>query len=113
MTFDPDHCVVLNINPQFAFKQILVCSFWHRLHYETAIRSYLLLAQQHGRVVFWRDGALAMLFASGGFDFARDERSQRQTTNESGPTLGCDDKSPPVGRVELHPADLRGVHFPF
>src|SRR5208283_4280215 len=93
MAFDPDHRVVVNINPKFAFKQVLVFSFRRRLQDKTAVGSHLLFAQQSSAVVVRGDGAVVMLLAGGGFDFTADERVQGEVSDQSRPLFGCDDKS--------------------
>ena len=46
MAFDPDHGIVININPQLALKQILVFPSSCHLHDETVVGSHLLFARQ-------------------------------------------------------------------
>src|ERR1700691_5244167 len=51
MSFDPDDGVVVSINPQFAFEQILVFPLGDRLRDETVVRSNLLFTEQFQRIV--------------------------------------------------------------
>ena len=113
MPFDTNYSVVVNIDPQFALKQILVLPVRNCLGYETTVRPDLLLAEQIQRIVFRRDGAIMMLLACCGFDLAGDKLIQRHSTNDSRSRFRCDDECFLVRCVELHPPDLLGVHLSF
>src|SRR5271165_3225106 len=112
MAFDSDDGVIFDINPQFSFKQVLVLSPGGSLHGETTVRSYLLFAEQRKSVVVRGDGAIMMLLAGGGFDFAGNQRVQGQVTDDSRPSFGCHDKSLLVRRVKLHSPNLLRAHLP-
>src|SRR6266436_5885680 len=82
MPFDPYYGVVVNINPQFALKQILILSVRNCLGYETTVWPHLLFAEQIQRIVFRRDGAIMMLLSGCGLDLAGDKLIQRHSTND-------------------------------
>ena len=77
MPFDPHHGVVVYINPDSTLKQILVFPLGYGVGDETAVRTYLLFAQKMQGIVVGGDGAVMMLFAGGGLDFAINQRIQR------------------------------------
>jgi hypothetical protein len=70
MPFDAHHGVVVCINPDSTFKQILGFPLGYSFGDKTAVRPKLLFAQKIQGIVVGRNGAVMMLFAGGGFDLA-------------------------------------------
>jgi len=83
MPFDPNHRIVVGINPQLALKQIFVFPLGDGLRDVAMVRSDLLFAQQVQGIVRGRDGAVVMLLACWCFDLARDEWTECHLANES------------------------------
>jgi hypothetical protein len=63
MAFDADNGIVLDVNPYFAIKQILVSPFGNRLRDERTVRPELLLTNQVEGVVGGGDGAIVLILA--------------------------------------------------
>src|SRR5258708_32468385 len=113
MSFDTNHSVVVNINPHFTLKQILVLPVRSCLGYETTVWPHRLFAEQIQRIVFRRDSAIMMLLAGCGLDLAGYKLIQRHSTNDPRSRFRCDDECFLVRCAELHPPDLLGVHLSF
>src|ERR1700690_3741503 len=83
MTFDPHHGIVVHINPDSTFKQILINPLGYSVGDETAVRTYLLFAQKFQGIVVGGNSAVMMFFGGSGFDLATDQRIQRHMPDQS------------------------------
>ena len=72
MAVDADYGVVPNVNPHFAFEQMLLSPLGSRLCNETAVRPDLLLAKQLQSVICGGDGTAVTLLTGCHFDIAGD-----------------------------------------